>query len=67
VHIFRREDNTSNRKELLTVPANKAQTLITNMMLNTAEPTTAPRPMSSWQHIQTNTIHLATWCSRRMY
>ncbi len=32
---------------ILTEPANKAQILMTNMMLNTAEPTTAPNPMSS--------------------
>lgn len=36
--------------QLLTVPANKAQMLMTNMMLNTAEPTTAPRAISSYQH-----------------
>jgi len=35
------------RLRVLTWPANKAQTLITNMMLNTAEPTTAPTPISS--------------------
>ena len=34
-------------KRSLTIPANRAQTLMTNMILKTAEPTTAPRPMSS--------------------
>ena len=40
---------TQCHKGLLTAPANKAQIDTTKSMLNTADPTTALSPMSSWK------------------
>lgn len=36
-----------NNKQRRTSLLNRAQTLVTNMTLKSAEPTTAPKPMSS--------------------
>ena len=41
-------------QEVLTIPANKPHSPMTNMMLKTAEPTTEPTPMSSCREIELN-------------
>lgn len=41
------ETSDKDHTKRLTMPAPRAQTLMTNITLYTAEPTTAPNPMSS--------------------